>query len=86
MAYIMTIAENEDEAEKNVYQFPPGHHTPESMLYFFQKINYFSQINSPRGILGFPSKTNNTIIELSQHLLELFEIEIDAPPPPPLVS
>ena len=28
--------------ENNVYQFPPGHHTPESMIYFFQKINNFS--------------------------------------------
>ena len=65
---IMTISENEDEAEK-----------PESIIYFFQKINYFSQINSPRGILVFPNKTNNTIIELSSNLLELFGI--DGKPP-----
>ena len=24
-------------AENNVYQFPPGHHTPESMLYFSKR-------------------------------------------------
>ena len=76
---IMTITENEDEVEKNVYQFPPGHYTPGSMIYFFQKINYFSQINSPRGILVFPNKTSNSIIELSPNLLELFGI--DAKPP-----
>ena len=47
--------------ENNVYQFPPGHHTPESMLYFFKTINYFSIIISPRGILVLPNqeKQNN---------------------------
>ena len=71
----MTISKNEDEAEKIVYQFPPGHHTLKSMLFVFQKINYFSQINSPRGILVFPNMENETITELSPNLLELFGID-----------
>ena len=61
-------------AENNVYQFPPGHHTPESMIYFFHKINYFSIINSPRGILAFPNTTNKTITAISQNLQKLFHV------------
>ena len=61
-------------AEKNVYKFPPGHHTPESMLYFFKTINYFSIINSPRRILVFPSKANKTITGISQNLQNLFDV------------
>ena len=60
--------------ENNVYQFPPGHHTPESMLYFFKTINYFSIINSPRGILVLLNPENKTITGISQNLLELFDV------------
>ena len=67
-------------AENNVYQFPPGHHTPESMLYFFKTINYFSIINSPRGILVLPNPENKTITGISQNLQKLFDVnpKIDA--------
>ena len=67
-------------AENNVYQFPPGHHTPESMLYFFKTINYFSIINSPRGILVLPNMQNKTITGISSNLQKLFDVNptIDA--------
>ena len=61
-------------AENNVYQFPPGHHTPESMLYFFKTINYFSIINSPRGILVLPNPENKNITGISQNLQKLFYV------------
>ena len=60
--------------ENNVYQFPPGHHTPESVLYFFKTINYFSKLNSPRGILVLPNPKNKTVTTISQNLLELFDV------------
>ena len=48
-------------------------HTPESVLYFFKTINYFSKINSPRGILVLPIQENKTVTTISQNLLELFD-------------
>ena len=72
---IMTITDFEkNPPENNVYQFPPGHHTPESMLYFFKTINYFSIINSPRGILVLPNVQNKTIAGINSNLLELFDV------------
>ena len=64
---------DKDPPKNNVYQFPPGHHTPESVLYFFKTINYFSKINSPRGILVLPIQENKTVTTISQNLLELFD-------------
>ena len=61
-------------AENNVYQFPPGHHTPESMLYFFKTINYFSIINSPQGILVLPNTGEKNLIRITPNLLELFDV------------
>ena len=72
---IMTITDFEkNPPENNVYQFPLGHHTPESMLYFFKTINYFSIINSPRGILVLPNVQNKTIAGINSNLLELFDV------------
>ena len=64
---------DKDPPKNIVYQFPPGHHTPESVLYFFKTINYFSKINSPRGILVLPIQENKTVTTISQNLLELFD-------------
>ena len=64
---------DKDPPKNNVYQFLPGHHTPESMLYFFKTINYFSKINSPQGILVLPNLENKTVTTISQNLLELFD-------------
>ena len=61
-------------AENNVYQFPPGHHTPESMLYFFKTINYFSIINSPQGIIVLPNTGEKNLIRITTNLLELFDV------------
>ena len=60
--------------------FPPGHHTPESMLYFFKTINYFSIINSPWGILVLPNVQNKTITGITPNLQKLFDVNptIDA--------
>ena len=60
---------------KKYLSIPPGHHTPESMLYFFKKINYFSIINSPLGILVFPNTENKIISELTPNLRKLFDID-----------
>ena len=46
---------DENQAEKNYIEIPSGHHTPESMLYFFRDLSYFSKINSPQGILVLPN-------------------------------
>ena len=54
--------------------FPQGHHTPESVLYFFKTINYFSKINSPRGILVLPNTGTKEISVITPNLLELFDI------------
>ena len=54
--------------------FPQGHHTPESLLYFFKTINYFSKINSPRGILVLPNTGTKEISVITPNLLELFDI------------
>ena len=71
----ITLTENEDEAGKKYLEIPPGHHSPKSMLYFFKKLNYFSIINSPQGILVFPNTENQTITELTPNLRELFDID-----------
>ena len=64
---------DKDPPKNNVYQFLPGHHTPKSVLYFFKTKNYFSKINSPRGILVLPNLENKRVTTISQNLLELFD-------------
>ena len=51
----------------------PGHHTPESVLYFFKTINYFSKMHTPQGLLVLPSPAGTAITGISQNLLELFD-------------
>ena len=62
----ITITDYENQAKKNYLSFHPGHYTPESMLYLFKKINYFSKINSPQGILVFPNTEKQNMTELTQ--------------------
>ena len=44
------------------------------MLYFFKELNYFSQNNSPQGILVVPYRGEKNLIRLSSNLLELFDV------------
>ena len=44
------------------------------MLYFFKNINYFSKINSPRGILVLPNTETKPIELIKPNLLTLFDI------------
>ena len=55
-------------------EIPPGHHTPESMLYFFKELNYFSKIKSPQGILFLPNTGEKNLIRITPNLLELFDV------------
>ena len=66
---------DENQAEKNYIEIPPGHHTPESVLYFFKNLSYFSKINSPQGILVLPNTGEKNFIRLNSNLLELFGID-----------
>ena len=66
---------DENQAENNYVEIPPGHHTPESMLYFFKDLSYFSKINSPQGILVLPNTGGKNLIRLNSNLLELFGID-----------
>ena len=70
----ITLTENEAEAGKKILEIPPGHHTPESMLYFFKNLSYFSQNNSPQGILALPNLENKTITGITPNFLELFDV------------
>ena len=71
--YISIIHVDKDKSRRHEkFIFPRGHYTPESMLYFFKNINYFSKINSPRGILVLANTETKEINSLSTSLHELF--------------
>ena len=73
--FITIIHVEKDKSPKaEKFIFPQGHYTPESVLYFFKNINYFSKINSPRGILVLPFTETKEIELVTQNLLELFDI------------
>ena len=61
---------DENQVEKYYAETPPGHHTPESMLYFFKDLRYFSKIKSPQGILFLPNTKNKYLIKITPNLLE----------------
>ena len=65
---------DENQVEKGYAEIPPGHHTPESMLYFFKNLGYFSINNSPQGILVLPNKGEKNLIRLTSNLRELFDV------------
>ena len=65
---------DENQVEKGYVEISPGHYTPESMLYFFKTINYFSQNNSPQGILVLPNTGEKNLIRITPNLLELFDV------------
>ena len=44
------------------------------MLYLFKNLSYFSQNNSPQGILVLPNLENKTITGITPNLLELFDV------------
>ena len=74
--FITIIHSEKDQPRKGKkFIFPQGHHTPESVLYFFKTINYFSKINSPQGILVLPNTENKEIELITQNLLKLFDIK-----------
>ena len=56
---------DENQVEKNYIEISPGHHTPESMLYFFKNLSYFSQNNSLQGILVLPNTGEKNLIRLN---------------------
>ena len=62
--------------EDKVYEFPPGHYTPESMFYFFKTINYFSKMHSPQGILVLPNPENKLIVISTPKLFKLFDAKL----------
>ena len=71
--YISIIHVDKDKSRRHEkFIFPRGHYTPESTLYFFKNINYFSKINSPRGILVLANTETKEINSLSTSLHELF--------------
>ena len=73
--FIRIINVGKDQSRRHEqFIFPQGHHTPESVLYFFKTINYFSKINSPRGILVLPNTETKEISVITPNLLELFDI------------
>ena len=73
--FIRIIHVEKDQPRKSKqFIFPQGHHTPESVLYFFKTINYFSKINSPQGILVLPNTETKEISLITPNLLKLFDI------------
>ena len=71
--FIRIIHVDKDKSRRHEnFIFPRGHYTPESMLYFFKTINYFSKINSPRGILVLPNTETKEIDLFNPSLHELF--------------
>ena len=60
--------------------FPPVITRLSQCYIFFKTINYFSIINSPRGILVLPNMQNKTITGISSNLQKLFDVNptIDA--------
>ena len=64
-----------DNTSQSHSEIPHGHHTPQSMLYFFKNINYSSKIYTPQGILVFPSPNNRKITGVTQNLRELFDLD-----------
>ena len=65
---------DEDQVEKYSEEIPPGHHTPESMLYFLKDLRYFAKIKSPQGLLFLPNTKNQYLIKITPNLLELFDV------------
>ena len=73
--FIRIIHVDKDKSRRHEnFIFPPGHHTPESVLYFFKNINYFSKINSPRGILVLPYTETKEIDIITPNLQILFDV------------
>ena len=71
--YINIIHVDKDKLRKGEkFIFPRGHYTPESVLYIFKNINYFSKINSPRGILVLPNTETKEIDLFTPSLHKLF--------------
>ena len=65
---------DEKQVEQDYEEIPPGHHIPESMLYFLKDLMYFSKLNSPQGILFLPNTKNQYLIKITPNLLELFDV------------
>ena len=72
---IITLTENEDEAEKKYLEIPHGYHTPTSVLNYFKTINYFSKMHSPQEILVLPNPENEKITGITPNHRELFGID-----------
>ena len=73
--FIRIIHVDKDKSRRHEnFIFPQGHHTPESVLYFFKTMIYFSKINSPRGILVLPNTETKEIDLITPNLLDLFDI------------
>ena len=72
---LITLTNNDDNIGQSHIEIPRGHHTPESMLYFFKIINYSSKMHSPQGILVLPSPDNKKITGIPQNLRELFSLD-----------
>ena len=72
---LITLTNNYDNTSQSHIEIPHGHHTPQSMLYFFKIINYSSKMRSPQGILVLPSPTDRKITGVTQNLRELFDLD-----------
>ena len=72
---LITLTNNNDNIGQSHIEIPHGHHTPQSMLYFFKIINYSSKMHSPQGILVLPSPTDRKITGVTQNLRELFDLD-----------
>ena len=60
---LITLTNNYDNISQSHIEIPHGHHTPQSMLYFFKIINYSSKMRSPQGILVLPGPADKKSLE-----------------------
>ena len=72
---LITFTNKYDNISQSHSEIPHGHHTPQSMLYFFKNRNYSSKIYTPQGILVLPSPTDRKITGVTQNLRELFSLD-----------